>query len=303
MTKCQMGSMIFVAISGYHLLDSRISLHETGGSLTSYFDMVPALVVSLAGMLTWLVFIRHRLSWSTMAWGFALSFVWVAIDRLAIPFETSSSGNVSFDLPFGSQTSSLVLLTLGVAMLSYRIYQGRRGFDRIFTLAFGICILTTSILFHYVMFEHVGRQWMHDVLEVSETPLAASSEKMDELCESVLLLCSKKPMVDAQGLSDTGTLFMFRSRDRVVLEGASSLYPLTEAFHHGQANYMAAYHIKDGNLIELRDNIHPGIINQVMYLGLDLLSFCVAFVWIAGAFYLISFHRKKLHGRRRLSAL
>lgn len=197
----------------------------------------------------------------------------------------------------------MALLALGVTLLSYRIWQGQRGFDRIFTLAFGLCILTTSVLFHYVMFEHIGRQWMHDALEVSETPLAASNEKMGKRCSSVLLECSTKPLVDMKGVSETGTLFMFRAHDRVVLEGAKALYPLTDAFHQGRANYMAAYHIKDGRLIELKDNVHPRLINQVMYLGLDLLSFCVAFVWIAGAMYLISFHRKKLNGRRRLPAL
>lgn len=271
--------------------------------MSSLFDLVPAMVVALAGMLSWVVFFRHRLSWGTMAWGFLFSSIWVAIDRLALPFEAGLSPLGHFDLTFGGQTSSLVLLALGVISLSVRIYQGRRGFDRIFTLAFAICILTTSVLFHYVMFEHIGRQWMHDALEVSETALAASDEKVDESCQSVLLKCSAKPLVDAQAYADTGTLFMFRSRDRVVLEGAETLYPLTDVFHGGEANYMAAYHVKDGKLIELRDDIHPRIINQVMYLGLDLLSFCVAFVWISGAIYLISFHRKKIHGRRRLPAL
>lgn len=267
------------------------------------FDMVPALVAALAGMLSWLVFFRHRLTWGNLSLGLLLSFAWVGIDRFTLPFESGKYPFGNFDLPFGSQTSSLVLLALGVILLSVRIYQGRRGFDRIFTMAFAICILTTSVLFHYVMFEHIGRQWMHDALEVSETALAASDEKMDESCRSVLLKCSVKPLVNAQAHSDTGTLFMFRSRDRVVLEGAETLYPLTEIFHGGEANYMAAYHVKGGKLIELRDDIHPRTINQVMYLGLDLLSFCVAFVWISGAVYLISFHRKKIHGRRRLPAL
>lgn len=265
--------------------------------------MVPALTVALSGMLSWLVFFRHQLSLSNLVWGAILSSAWVAIDRFALPFEAGQSPLGHFDLPFGSQTSAMILLALGVSLLSYRIYQGRRGFDRIFTLAFGICILTTSVLFHFVMFEHIGRQWLHDALEVSTTPLAASDEKMGERCRSVLLECDTKPLVDAKDFEDSGTLFMFRSRDRVVLEGAKALYPLTETFHKGKANYIAAYHIKDGRLIELKDNIHPRIISQVMYLGLDLLSFCVAFVWIAGAVYLISFHRRRLNGRRRVPAL
>lgn len=271
--------------------------------MNSIFDIVPALTVALSGMLVWLVFFRHQLSLSNLVWGMILSSAWVGIDRLVFPFEAGHSPLGSIDLPFGSQTSAMVLLALGVALLSFRIYRGRRGFDRIFTLAFGICILTTSVLFHFVMFEHVGRQWLHDALEVSGTPLAASSEKMDEQCKSVLLQCTSRPIVDSQAFSETATLYMFRSRDRVVLEGAKALYPLTKTFHEGKANYMAAYHLKDGRLIELKDNIHPRIISQVMYLGLDLLSFCVAFVWIAGALYLISFHRRKLHGRRRLPAL
>lgn len=268
-----------------------------------YFDLVPAAVTAFAGMLSWLVFFRHRLSYRVLSGGAVLAIVWVGLDQWLLPFDSTGASSDHYDLPFGSQTASLSLLAIGVTLLLRRICQGRKGFDRIFTLAFSTCILITSMLFHFVMFEHVGRQWLHDALEVSEVPLAAADANMGERCKSVLLECSIRPLESAEAYSETGTLFMFRSRDRVVLEGAEALYPLTYAFHHGRSNYMAAYHIKDGRLIELKDNIHPRIINQVMYLGLDLLSFSVGFVWIAGALYLISFHRRRLNGRRRLSAI
>lgn len=238
-----------------------------------------------------------------MAIGTLLAALWVGLDRWLLPFGGPVASARHVDLPLGSQTSAIVLLGVGVMLLATRMISGRRGMERIFTLAFGICILITSILFHFVMFEHIGRQWLHDALEVSQTPLAASDEKRGEVCRHVLLGCRTQPLEDADAHTNTGSLLMLRSRDRVVLEGAVSLYPLTQTFHQGKSNYMAAYYVRDGHLIELKDNIHPRIIGQVMYLGLNVLSLAVGFVWIAGAFYLISFHRNKLNGRRRISAV
>lgn len=278
--------------------------------MISLFDLVPATVVALAGMLSWLVFLRHRLTFSTLAWGFLLSLIWVGLDRWLLPFDAwpPPTGYLGapfgqFDLPFGAQTSGLLLLAIGILLLSFRMYQGRKGFDRIFTLAFSITILTTALLFHFVMFEQIGRQWLHDALEVSEAPLAATDDQLTDRCRAVLLQCRRKPLESFEHYTDTGTLFMFRSRDRVILQGAQGLYPLTHTFHEGQSDYIAAYHIKDGQLIELKDTLHPPVISRVMYTGLNLLSFSVAFVWIFGAVYLISFHRKKLNGRRRLPNL
>ncbi|MBI6882530.1 hypothetical protein [Pseudomonas putida] len=264
--------------------------------MSVYLDLIPAFVAALGAMLAWIVFFRHRLAYSTVGLASLLAGIWVAADRAIFPF-------TRYDLPFGSQTSSLALLAIGVLLMSVRMAQRKRGFDRVFTLAFSIVILATSILFHFVMFEKIGRQWVHDALEVSETPLAASNEKMGDVCRSVLLECHTKPLASSGDHLDTGTLFMLRSRDRVVLEGAVSLYPLTRSFHQGKADYMAAYHVRDGRLIELKDNIHPRVIGQVMYLGMDVLSLAVGLVWISGALYLISFHRKKLNGRRRVPTL
>lgn len=271
--------------------------------MSVYFDLMPAFAVTLAGMLALIVFVRHRLSLKTLWLGGALALLWLAVDQWLFPFSEGYSPFGQFDLPFGGQTSGLLLLAAGVALLSLRIVQGKRGFDRLFTLAFSTAILTTALLFNFVMFEQIGRQWLHDALEVAEVPLAASDDQLTDQCRAVLLQCRKKPLEGFAHYSETGTLFMFRSRDRVILEGAKGLYPLTHAFHEGQSDYIAAYHIKNGHLIELRDTLHPPIISRVMYQGLDLLSFSVGFVWIAGAIYLTSFHRRTIRGRRRLSTL
>lgn len=264
--------------------------------MTSWFDLIPAIVVALAAFLGLIIYARHRLTPPLIGLALSCAIVWASIDAFFLSFDV-------FDLPFGGQTSGMCLLLLAILLLSWRMTQGRRGFERIFILACMSTILLTNLLFHFVLFDVLGRQWVHDSLKVSEVPLAASMELMPAKCVSVMLTCSSKPLEAAEANSDAGTLFVLRTRDRVILEGARSLYALSEPFHKGQHNYLAAYHVKDGQLIELKNSISSGPIIQVINVSLNALSFSVGFVWITGALYLTTFHRRRINDRRRLSTL
>jgi hypothetical protein len=249
----------------------------------------------MAAFLGLLIYHKHRLTTSSIFLAMLASVAWTLFDRVLIPYD-------KIDLPLGNQTSGMCLLVLAIALLVLRMFQGRRGFERIFILACMTTVLLTNLLFHFVLFEVLGRQWIHDSMKISQVPLAVPMERLPAKCKEVLLYCSIKPLV-GQEEPDTGTLIVLRTRGRVILEGARSLYPLTESFHQGRNNYLAAYHVKDGQLVELTSMLNEGPITRVIGISLNALSFSVGFVWIAGALYLTTFHRRRINDRRRLSAL
>lgn len=271
--------------------------------MTSWLDLIPSIVVALAAFLGLIIFVTHRLTTRLIGLALVCAIAWASIDYFFLSFDYTKMSFDVFDLPFGGQTSGLCLLLLAILLMSFRMLQGRRGFERIFILACMCTILLTNLLFHFVLFDVLGRQWVHDAMKASEVPLAVSLERMPSKCASVMLTCSIRPMESAETFSETGTLFVLRTRDRVILEGAKSLYPLTQSFQEGKINYLAAYHVKDGQLVELKNSLSSGPITQVINLSLNALSFSAGFVWITGALYLTTFHRRRINDRRRLSAL
>lgn len=271
--------------------------------MTSWFDLIPSFVVALAAFLGLIIFAMHRLTTRLIGLALACAIAWASIDSFFLSFGILKTSVGSFDLPLGGQTSGMCLLLLAILLLIRRMFQGRRGFERIFVLSCGVTVLLTNLLFHFVLFEVLGRQWVHDSLDVSEVPLSQSIELMPATCTSVLLICTISTLEGAERYSESGTLFILRTRDRVILEGARGLYPLTKPFHEGRQNYLAAYHVKEGQLVELKNTISSGAITQVINLSLNALSFSVGFVWICGALYLTTFHRRRINDRRRLSAL
>lgn len=264
--------------------------------MISWFaEFIPSIVVSMAAFLGLLIYYKHRLTASSIFLAMCAAVAWTILDRVLIPYD-------KIDMPLGDQTSGTCLLVLAIALLVLRMLQGRRGFERIFILACVTTILLTNLLFHFVLFEVLGRQWIYDSMKVSEVPLAVPMERLQTKCKEVLLSCSITPVVGHEELPETGVLIVLRTHGRIALEGARSLYPLTEPLHKGRQSYLAAFHIKDGQLVELEDWHRAGVITSVINTSLNALSFSVGFVWIAGALYLTTFHRRRISDRRRLSA-
>lgn len=263
--------------------------------MTTLLDQAPAFILSFGALLGQLALFRHRLARFTVFLAAIFSILWVVgISSLALN---------GYDLPFGNQTAGVILLVISTLSLGGRIVMGWRGFERIFVFAMMVSVLLTSILFHTVMYRVVGHYWMLDALAYADAPMRADEADRGRVCREYLYVCRQEPFPSSFSANEDGVLYVLRMHGIVVLDGSTGLYQYARKMMTDKGNYLAAYHAIDGELVEVKNTFHLESMDRVIKNGITALSISAGVVWIGGALFLISFHRRRLNGGRRLSAL
>lgn len=194
----------------------------------------------------------------------------------------------------GLMLASAAILTMLAAL------RRTRSFDRIIVGVANISVLLTSGLFHYVLVQQVLPAWAKDAAWGNSYLLAPASESFEGECAEANLSCwnaghiksGALPVAFKQQVEGVYTFYQSNKPDGEVGYGFGVFNDLGQ---DGVA--VILFHMKGEDIRVIADpktgtRIHSKV-RDLFYL-LDTTAHAV---WIAGALFLIAFHRRRFSRR------
>lgn len=196
-------------------------------------------------------------------------------------------------------TVGLMLATAAILPL-LAVFRGTRSFDRILVGVASISVLLTSGLFHYVLVQQVLPAWAKDAAWGNSYLLAPASESFEAECVQARLACWNAGHINAGALPDA-----FKQQIEGVYNFYKSNKPDGEVGHGfgvfndlGQDGVAVILFHMNGDDIRVIADSKTGVRIHSMVRDLFyLLDTTAHAVWIAGALFLIAFHRRRFSRR------
>lgn len=193
-----------------------------------------------------------------------------------------------------------LMLATAVILPMLAVLRRTRSFDRIIVGVACISVLLTSGLFHYVLIQQILPAWAKDAAWGNSYLLAPASESFEAECAEANLACWNAGHIKSGALPGA-----FKQQ----VEGVYSFYQSNKTdgevgFGFGVFNDLGQdgvavilFHMKGDDIRVIADSkagvrIHSKV-RDLFYL-LDTTAHAV---WVAGALFLIAFHRRRFSRR------
>ncbi|HEJ4408092.1 TPA: hypothetical protein SL557_000376 [Pseudomonas aeruginosa] len=194
----------------------------------------------------------------------------------------------------GLMLATATILTMLAAL------RRTRSFDRIIVGVASISVLLTSGLFHYVLVQQVLPAWAKDAAWGNSYLLAPASESFEADCAEANLACWNAGHIKSGGLPDAFKqqiegVYMFYQSNKTDGEVGYGFGVFNDLGQDGVA--VILFHMKGEDIRVIADpktgiRIHSKV-RDLFY----LLDTTAHVVWIAGALFLIAFHRRRFSRR------
>nr|WP_100549867.1 MULTISPECIES: hypothetical protein [unclassified Pseudomonas] len=194
----------------------------------------------------------------------------------------------------GLMLASAAILTMLAAL------RRTRSFDRIIVGVASISVLLTSGLFHYVLVQQVLPAWAKDAAWGNSYLLAPTSESFEADCAEANLSCWNAGHIKSGALpvafkQQVEGVYMFYQSNKPDGEVGYGFGVFNDLGQDGVA--VILFHMKGEDIRVIADpktgtRIHSKV-RDLFYL-LDTTAHAV---WIAGALFLIAFHRRRFSRR------
>ncbi|HBP1602442.1 TPA: hypothetical protein L5U90_003547 [Pseudomonas aeruginosa] len=193
-----------------------------------------------------------------------------------------------------------LMLATALILPVLALFRGTRSFDRIIAGVVCISVLLTSGLFHYVLVQQVLPAWAKDAAWGNSYLLAPASERFLAQCAEANLSCWNAGHIKSGALP-----VAFKQQ----VEGVYSFYQTNKP--DGEVGYgfgvfndlgqdgvaVILFHMKGEDIRVIADSkagtrIHSKV--RDLFYMLDTTAHAV---WLAGALFLIAFHRRRFSRR------